>query len=221
MLGIMTDDGGTQTMTIAILPCAEGRLTLNLSPWPDLSEEDFFQLCAANPDLRLERTAEGEIVIMAPAGWATGHRNAKISRALQDWAERDGSGLASDSSGGFQLPDGAVLAPDAAWVCRERLTALSAEQLKRFLPLAPDFVIELRSPSDRPLTLEAKMATYAANGVRLGWLIDPFAHTIAVYRPGKDPELLRAPERITGDPELSGFVLEMEGIWRDPRAMWP
>jgi len=206
-------------MTIAILPCAEGRLTLNLSPWPDLSEEDFFQLCAANPDLRLERTAEGEIVIMAPAGWETGHHNAKINRALEEWAERDGSGLASDSSAGFQLPDGAVLGPDAAWVLRERLAKLSAEQLKRFLPLAPDFVIELRSPSDRPGALEAKMAVYAANGVRLGWLVDPAARTVRVYRPGRDPELLNAPQRIAGDPELPGFVLELEGIWRDPRDM--
>jgi len=218
MLGIMTDDGGTQTMTIAILPCAEGRLTLNLSPWPDLSEEDFFQLCAANPDLRLERTAKGEIVIMAPAGGASSNRNFNIVVALAAWTQEDGTGVGFDSSAGFQLPDGSVLGPDAAWVRRERLSALSADQRERFLPLAPDFVIELRSPSDRPRDLETKMAAYAANGVRLGWLIDPFAHTITVYRPGKDPELLRAPERITGDPELPGFVLEMEGIWRDPRA---
>ena len=218
MLGIMTADGGTQTMTIAILPCAEGRLTLNLSPWPDLSDEDFYQLCGANADLRLERTAEGEIVIMAPAGWETSHRNSKINRALEEWAERDGSGLSSDSSAGFQLPDGAVLGPDAAWVRRERLANLGAEQIQRFLPLAPDFVIELRSPSDRPRALEAKMATYAANGVRLGWLIDPVERTVKVYRPGRDPELLNAPQRIAGDPEMPGFVLDLEGIWRDPRA---
>ncbi|HQZ72695.1 MAG TPA: Uma2 family endonuclease [Anaerolineae bacterium] len=118
------------------------------------------------------------------------------------------------ADGGTQLPDGAVLGPDAAWVRRERLTALSAEQLKGFLPLAPDFVIELRSPSDRPPELEAKMAEYAANGVRLGWLIDPFARTVKVYRPGREPELLTGPERISGDPELPGFVLELEGIWK-------
>ena len=215
MLGIMTADGGTQTMTIAILPCAEGRLVLNLSPWPDLSDEDFFQLCGANPDLRLERTAEGEIVIMAPAGWETGHRNSRISRALEDWAERDGSGLASDSSAGFQLPDGAVLGPDAAWIRRERLVGLSAEQRERFLPLAPDFVIELRSPSDRPRDLEAKMAAYMANGVRLGWLIDPYERTVTLYRPDQEPRRLANPAQVAGDPELPGFVLEMEGIWRE------
>lgn len=214
MLGIMTDDGGTQTMTIAILPCAEGRLTLNLSPWPDLSDEDFFQLCAANSDLRLERTAEGEIVIMAPAGGASGNRNFNIVGTLAAWAQRDGRGIGFDSSTGFRLLNSAVLAPDAAWVRRERLVALSAEQLERFLPLAPDFVIELRSPSDRLPVLEAKMAEYAANGVRLGWLIDPFARTVKVYRPGWEPELLTGPERISGDPELPGFVLELEEIWK-------
>ena len=218
MLGIMTVDGGTQTMTIAILPCAEGRLTLNLSPWPDLSDEDFYQLCGANPDLRMERTAEGEIVIMAPAGGATSNRNFNIVSALATWTERDGSGMGFDSSAGFRLPNGAVLGPDAAWVRRGRVVALSAEQIEHFLPLAPDFVIELRSPSDRPRVLEAKMAEYIANGVRLGWLIDPYARSVKVYRPGKDPELLNAPERVAGDPELPGFVLELEGIWRDPGA---
>ena len=214
MLGIMTDDGGTQTMTIAILPCAEGRLTLNLSPWPDLSEEDFFQFCAANPDLRLERTAEGEIVIGLPEDWATSHRNTHILSALGAWAKASRSGIGFDSSAGFRLPNGAILAPDAAWVRREQLAGLTAEQMEGIPPLAPDFVIELLSPADWLPALEAKMAEYAANGVRLGWLIDPFARTVKVYRPGREPEPLTGPERISGDPELPGFVLELEGIWK-------
>jgi len=214
MLGIMTADGGTQTTTIAILPCAEGRPTLNLSPWPDLSEEDFFQLCAANPDLRPERTAEGEIVIMAPAGGASGNRNFNIVGALFAWAQRDGRGKGFDSLTGFRLPNSAVLGPDAAWVRRERLAALSAEQLERFLPLAPDFVIELRSPSDRLPVVEAKMAEYVDNGVRLGWLIDPCERTVKVYRPGRDTEQLNAPERIVGDPELPGFMLDLAEVWK-------
>jgi len=214
MLGIMAATNGTQTMTIAILPCAEGRLTLNLSPWPDLSDEDFFQLCAANPDLRLERTAEGDIVIMAPVGGASSSRNLQIAVALGIWAQRDGSGTAFDSSAGFRLPNGAVLGPDASWVAKERLARLSAEQLERFLSLAPDFVVELRSLSDRPAALEAKMAEYALNGVRLGWLIDPFARTVKVYCPGQDPELLDSPKQVFGDPVLPGFVLELEGIWQ-------
>lgn len=213
MLGIMATDEGFQTMTVAILPCVEGRLTLNLSPWPDLSDDEFFQLCAANGDLRLERTAEGEIVIMAPAGGATSHRNLKIVAALALWADQDGSGYGVDSSAGFQLPDGSVLGPDAAWVRRDRLASLTADQLERFLPLAPDFVVELRSPSDRPGELEAKMAAYIANGVRLGWLIDPFAHRVTVYRPGQAPERLESPEAVSGDPELPGFRLALEGIW--------
>lgn len=214
MLGIMTADGGTQTMTIAILPCAEGRLILNLSLWPDLSDEDFFQLCGANPDLRLERTAEGEVVIRLPEDWATSHRNSHILCALGTWSESSRSGIGFDSSAGFRLPNGAILAPDAAWVRREQLAGLTAEQLEGIPPVAPDFVIELRSPADWLPALEAKMAEYAANGVRLGWLIDPFARTIKVYRPGKEPELLNAPERIAGDPELPGFVLNLAGIWQ-------
>ncbi len=213
MLAIMTTDEGIQTMTVAILPCVEGRLTLNLSPWPDLSDDEFFQLCAANTDLRLERNAEGEIVIMAPAGWASGRRNTDIVGALWDWARRDGTGVVTDASSGFQLPDGSVLGPDAAWIRRDRLASLTADQMERFLPLAPDFVVELRSPSDRPRELEAKMAAYIANGVRLGWLIDPFARRVMVYRPGQAPERLESPEAVSGDPELPGFRLELGGIW--------
>ena len=214
MLGIMTADGGTQTMTIAILPCAEGRLTLNLSPWPDLSAEDFFQLCGANPDLRMERTAEGEIVIMAPAGGDSGNRNFDIVGALYAWVKRDGRGFGFDSSTGFELPDGAVRAPDAAWVRRERLAGLAAAKRMRFLVLAPDFVIELRSPSDRPRDLEAKMAAYMANGVRLGWLIDPYERTVTVYRPGQEPQQLADPTEVSGDPELPGFVLDLAEVWQ-------
>jgi Uma2 family endonuclease len=211
----MTDDGGIQTMTIAILPCAEGRLTLNLSPWPDLSEEGFLELCAANPDLRLEWTAKGEIVIRLPEDWATSHRNVHILSALGDWTEASRSGIGFDSSAGFRLPNGAILAPDAAWVRGEQLAGLTAEQMEGIPPLAPDFVIELLSPADWPPALEAKMAEYAANGVRLGWLIDPFDRTVTMYRPGQEPRRLTNPTQVAGDPELPGFVLELEGIWRE------
>lgn len=215
MAGIMANHEGIQAMTVAILPCAEGRLALNLSPWPDLSDAGFAQLCAANPDLRLERTAEGEIVIMAPTGWEAGQRNAAVTAVLHAWAHGDGSGLVADSSTGFRLPDGAILSPDVAWLRRERLQGLSAAEREGFLPLAPDFVVELSSSSDRPAELQAKMAAYIANGVRLGWLIDPYARTVTAYRPEVEPRRLEGVGHIAGDPELPGFVLDLEALWGD------
>jgi Uma2 family endonuclease len=205
--------GDIHAMTIAIVRSPEGRLELNLFPWPELSADDFFALCAANRDLRIERTASGEIVIMPPAGGATGNRNQRINTGLGNWTERDGTGVGFDSSTGFILPNGATRAPDAAWVRRDRLAALSPEQKERFLPLAPDFVIELRSPSDSLAELQAKMEEYIANGVRLGWLIDPIERMAYLYRPGVAPKRLVGPEQLTGDPELPGFTLPMAEVW--------
>jgi Uma2 family endonuclease len=205
-------------MTIAILPTADGRLELNLRPWPDLSEDEFFELCAANRVLRMERLATGEIVIMPPAGGESGYRNMELLAALGVWTNANGRGTAFSESAGFRLPDGAVLAPDASWVANERLSALSPEQLERFLPLCPDFVVEVRSRSDRRVELMAKMDQYIANGARLGFLIDPYERSVDVYRPGHSPEHLVAPDRIKGDPELPGFVLELERIWRGLRG---
>lgn len=201
-------------MTIAIVQAADERLEVNLRPWPDLTDEGFFQLCAANPDLRLERTAERVIVIMPPAGSESGYRNGLALHPLLSWAARDGRGVVFDSSAGFSLPNGAVRAPDAAWVSRQRLAGLSHAQIEEFLPLCPDFVIEVRSRTDRPGELREKMAEYAANGAVLGWLIDPYERTVDVYRPGRPTEHLAAPVRVAGDPELPGLVLELGEIWR-------
>jgi Uma2 family endonuclease len=189
---------------------------LVLKPGPlRLDEEAFFAFCQANRDLRIERTAQGEIVIMAPVGGESSSRSATITAALWHWAKADGRGIAFDASAGFLLPNGAVRSPDAAWVDRERLRRLTPEEKQRFLPLCPDFVIELRSPSDRPEDLRAKMAEYIANGARLGWLLDPLTRTVTVYRPGMAPTVLTDPVAVTADPVLPGFSLDLADVW-DP-----
>ena len=205
---------GQQAMTKAILKFEDASFVLDLSPLPDLSEDEFFRLCQRNEVLRLERTAAGEIVIMPPAGGGSSHRNIHLARALATWTEGDGGGAAFDATGGFRLPNGAVRAPDAAWVRRERLAVLSADQLEQFPPLCPDFVVEVRSRTDRAAELRAKMHEYIANGAQLGWFIDPYDRTAEIYRPGHEPEILVRPERLLGDPELPGFVLELDAIWR-------
>ena len=177
------------------------------------SDDELFELCGRNPELRIERSAEGDLIVMTPAGGASGHRNAGILRALGEWARRDGTGLGFDSSTGFLLANGAMRAPDAAWVQRSRLEPLSPEDKERFLPLTPDFVVELRSPSDRIADLEAKMAEYLSQGARLGWLIDPQERQVHVYCAGQAVEILDEPAEVAGDPELSGFVLELAPIW--------
>lgn len=174
----------------------------------------FELLCAANPDLRIERTADGEILIMAPAGGETGYRNNEISAQLRNWAKLNGTGIAFDSSTGFALADGANRSPDASWVERGRLTRLSREQKRLFLPLCPDFVIELRSPSDRVVDVKNKMDEWMNQGAKLGWLIDPDEQSVSIYRPQSPPETLHRITRIEGESPVSGFVLELEDIWK-------
>jgi Uma2 family endonuclease len=179
-------------------------------PWND---EEFFELCARNRGLWIERTAEGDILVSPPAGWASSRRSVEIAVALGSWARRDGSGIALGSSGGFVLPNGAMRAPDASWVLRSRLADIPPETREKFLPLCPDFVVEIKSPSDRLADLQAKMEEYRGNGARLGWLIDPEARRVHVYRPGREPEVLEDPREVSGEPELPGFVLDLEPIW--------
>jgi len=180
-----------------------------------ITDDDLYEFCRANRDLRLERTPNGEIVAMPPADGVSGSRSAAIGCALREWAGRNRSGVSFSSTTGFILPNGAMRAPDASWVLRSRLAELTAHQKQKFLPLAPDFVVELRSPSDRLTDLQAKMDEYVANGVRLGWLIDPISGEVHVYQPGQAPAVLAGPAAISGDPVLSGFVLDLTLIW-DP-----
>jgi Uma2 family endonuclease len=192
---------------------APRRLMLHLPPEMPISDEQFAALCERNRDLRIERTAKGDLILMPPTGGQTGNRNAELTRQLGNWARIDGNGRPFDSSTGFILPNGANRSPDAAWVARARLATVPAEKRERFLPLCPDFVVELRSASDAVADLVSKMEEYIANGARLGWLIDPGERRIHVFRPDAEVRIVEAAERLSGDPELPGFELELAEIW--------
>jgi len=188
-------------------------LIVHLHPIVDLTEDQFFKFCQINRDLRIERSAQGELILMPPAGGETGDRDAEITMQLRQWAKRDGTGTAFGSSTGFRLPNSAVRAPDAAWVRKSRLKKLTAEKRKKFLPLCPDFAIELRSPSDSLRTLQDKMQEYLDNGLRLGWLIDPEQKRVYIYRPQAPVEQVKGPQTVSGDPLLVGFVLDLREVW--------
>ena len=188
-------------------------LTLRLHPVLNLTDEQFFEFAQINRDLRIERNAQGELIIMPPTGGETGKRNAEITMQLGVWAKQDGSGVTFDSSTGFRLPNGAIRSPDASWVLRSRLDGLTAEERKKFIPLCPDFVIELLSPNDSLAVLQDKMQEYIANGARLGWLLDPEQRRVYVYRPDAPMEQVENPATISGEPVLAGFVLDLREIW--------
>jgi Uma2 family endonuclease len=178
----------------------------------DLTDEQFFQLCQNNRDLQFERTASGELLIMPPTGGETGNRNIELSYQLQSWSRQNNLGKAFDSSTGFKLPNGADRSPDASWVRRERWEALTPEQREKFLPLCPDFAIELRSPSDSLKKIQEKMQEYIENGARLGWLIDRKNRRVEIYRPGRDVETIENPVTLSGEDVLPGFVLDLTAI---------
>jgi Uma2 family endonuclease len=178
-----------------------------------LTEEQFIRLCQENPDLQIELTARGELVIMPPTGLESGRRNIRIARRLDTWTETDGTGVAFDSSTLFTLPNGAKRSPDASWVRQERWEALSAEQRKGFGLLCPDFVVELRSPTDRLKDLQEKMQEYIANGAQLGWLIDPWEKRVYIYRPNQPLEVLDDPATLSGESVLPEFVLHVRELW--------
>ena len=180
--------------------------------WP-LTDDQFAKLCSLNPDLRFESTSTGDLIIRPPTGSETSERNADLTADFVIWNRASGAGAVYDSSGGFILPNGARRSPDVAWVALERRNAFTAEQRQGFLPLCPDFVLELRSPSDRLAALQDKMQEYLDNGARLGWLIDPIERVVYVYRPGKAVERLEAPEEVSGESVLSGFVLRLRTVW--------
>ncbi|MEH2317427.1 Uma2 family endonuclease [Nostoc sp.] len=187
-------------------------ITLNLEPLINLTSEQFYQLCQVNPDAKLERTALGELVVMAPTGGETGSRNRRLTQRLGTWTDEDGTGEAFDSSTMFQLPNGALRSPDAAWIPLERWEALVPEERKTFPPICPDFVVELRSDSDTLKSLQDKMQEYMVNGTRLGWLINPKGKQVEIYRQGKEKEVLLSPNQLSGEEILSGFVLDLQGI---------
>ncbi len=200
-------------MTTLLIHAELMPLTVELPAQMSLSLEQFRELCRANPDLRIERSATGVIMIMPPTFSDSGNRNFNLNVQLGVWAEQDGTGLGFDSSTGFTLPNGAIRSPDAAWVRRERWDALSAEQKASFAPICPDFVVELRSASDRLNTLQDKMQEYLDNGASLGWLIDRPERMVYVYRRDRPVQVLENPETLSGDPELPGLTLRLEKIW--------
>ena len=178
-----------------------------------LTDEQFWQLCQDNQDLQFERTKTGELIIMPPTGGGTGKRNLKISVQLYLWNERTNLGEAFDSSTGFKLPNGADRSPDASWVSQERWDALTLEQQEKFVPLCPDFVIELMSPSDTLEKTRAKMQEYRENGAKLGWLINRKQKQLEIYRPEQAVEILNQPSQVSGEDILPGFVLDLTAIW--------
>jgi Uma2 family endonuclease len=177
-----------------------------------LDDKTLLALSLANPDLQLERNAEGELIVMSPAGGKSSRRNAALVAQLFVWAKKDGTGTVFDSSGGFSLPNGAVRAPDACWVSNEQLAKLTDEELEAFPPLCPEFVIELRSATDPLKTLQEKMKEYLANGTKLGWLLDAKTKNVYVYTP-EGVTLLEAPEKLEGTGKLENFELDLLEVW--------
>jgi Uma2 family endonuclease len=189
-------------------------LTLNLESITQLTHEQFRKLCWANPDLKLERTATGDLIVMPPTGWESGRRNANLNADLVIWNRQTKLGSMFDSSTGFILPNGAVRSPDAAWVRSERLTALTLNpEPEGFLPLAPDFVVELRSASDRLKPLQDKMHEYCDNGVFLGWLLNVQDSEAEIYRLGQAVEVMQSPVSLCGEDILPGFILNLQEIF--------
>lgn len=203
-------------MTSLLVKSEQMPLQINLSAiatMSKLSDRQFYDFCRTNPDLRIERNANGEIVVMPPAFADTGNRNGRVFGQLYIWSEADATGEAFDSSSGFTLPNGATRSPDVAWILGDRWNALSPEQQASFAPIAPDFVVELRSSSDTLASLKEKMEEYIVNGVRLGLLIDRKSRQVHIYRPNRLPEILDNPESVSCEPEMSMFALKMAKIW--------
>ena len=188
-------------------------ITLNLNSLIKLTSEQFYQLCEENPELKLERNANGELIVMPPTGGETGKRNLTAGAQLWTWNEQTELGEAFDSSTGFTLPNKADRSPDASWVEKSRWSALTPEQREKFIPLCPDFVIELVSPSDSLKKNQEKMQEYMENGCRLGWLINRKKREVEIYRPGRDVEILQSPQTISGEDVLPEFVLNLQKIW--------
>jgi len=192
-----------------VLPNEEIAFTLRM---PELTDDQFFDMCAENGDLRIERSATGEVTIMAGTGGETGNRNAELTYQVRHWTKTDTRGLVFDSSTMFRLPNGAMRSPDVGWVLRSRLATVSAEQRKRFLPLCPDFVIELTSPSDRLSEVRTKMEEWMANGCQFGLLMHPPNHEVHIYRPS-GVEIVANAEQLPCEAPVDGLVLDLKPIW--------
>ena len=188
-------------------------ITLQIPKSLKFTDDKFVEMVAANKDLRLELSSQGELSIMSPTGGETGNINFEMCLDLGYWNRQNGLGKAFDSSTGFKLPNGATRSPDVSWIKIERWNALTPEQRKRFLPLCPDFVMELVSESDDLADTQAKMREYIANGLRLGWLINPKSQQVEIYRPNQEIEVLQSPTSLSGEDVLLGFILDLQPIF--------
>ena len=188
-------------------------ITLNLNAVVELTKEEFYQLCQQNSDLKLERNAQGEIIIMPPTGGETGKRNSILLVQLWLWNEQTQLGEVFDSSTGFSLPKGGDRSPDISWVKKSKWEALTPQQKEKFVPLCPDFLIELISPSDNLKNTQDKMQEYLNNGNRLGWLINRQQKQVEIYRPEQAVETLQSPPNLSGEDVLPGFTLNLQRIW--------
>lgn len=200
-------------MTQATAPAEITPLVLQMSPAIEMTDDQFFEFCQLNRNLRIERTAKGELIIMPPTGSETGNRNFDLIVQLGIWTRQDGTGIGFDSSAGFTLPNGATKSSDAAWIKLNRWNDIPPEQRAKFAPICPDFVVELRSPSDNLQPLKDKLQEYIDNGASLGWLIDRKNRKVYIYRPQQEVECLDNPSTLSGDPLLPGFVLDLSTIW--------
>jgi Uma2 family endonuclease len=191
----------------------EGLFPLRLIHETPMTDGELMRFCAENDVLRVEREPNGEILVMTPANSKTSKMNVRIGRLLDEWAEADGRGVAFDSSGGFTLPDTSMRNPDAAWMLNSRWNAMSDDEQSSFAPACPDFIIELRSPSDSLAELQAKMLQWIDNGAQIAWLIDPQRKVVEIYRPGEEPEIHEQPTSVQGTGPIAGFELVMSRIW--------
>lgn len=189
------------------------RFPMFIRPEVPFTEQELLAFCRANKGFEIECEADGTLYVMTPAGADTSQLNVYIVVRLASWAEESGTGIAFGSDLGVRFADGSMRAPDAAWVSRERWSSLEPGQRKQFLPFCPEFVIELRSPSDRASRVEEKMERWVGKGAQLGWLIDPQRKLVMVYRPGREPETLLRPEVLDGEGPIAGFRLAMERFW--------
>ncbi len=189
------------------------QLTLNLDSVLKLNREQFYQICQDNPELKLERTATGKLIIMSPTGGETGRKNANLILQLGVWNQQTQLGEVFDSSTGFSLPNGADRSPDVAWLKKSRWESLSQQQRETFIPLCPDFIIELLSATDNLKATQSKLQEYIDNGCQLGWLINQKQKTVEIYRPNQEVEILNQPSSLSGEDVLPGFSLDLNQIW--------
>ncbi|MBA3438789.1 MAG: Uma2 family endonuclease [Pyrinomonadaceae bacterium] len=206
----------TETAAPDDLPASDeltSQVVLRLRPLVNLSDDDFLELCRLNEGLFFEQNPNGELVIMPPTGSDTGHKNSRLNQQLANWSDLDGTGICFDSSTLFRLPNNAIRSPDAAWVANERWNELTTKQQRGIAPLCPDFVIELRSPTDTIKKLQAKMSEYIENGARLGLLLDRRARRVYLYRPQREMEVFDKPTEVSCSPELPDFKLDLTKIW--------